>query len=1009
MKDDADQSIVGLPPDQVLYGTEAPTIGAGIRERLRVWADVNETDDTIGPIRGKKPFSEAQYAQNVITQSGEDDLTSFDTAEEGKDEDYEFMNQDLVDLDSNSEITGVSPGQDYFVQGDLVEIQSSQALLAIFVKSFTKQKCLLYVETGRWMICDRRRPLFSMSRFVHPHILNDLLPFIPSIESIDSQDDLSQIENQSPPRLVGQRAREHLLSFRATAEGLYRRFADRLDRSYKILAPDTNEEGSKTLTLEHSARILFQLGPDSRPTPEMLWTVHRTLSNEPSVSFSRHNHRQNPRFDFIPKENHETLLIVQKWVREYQEMRIQSSVSPQPGKSTYPSHSGSTPIESFAQKAQDLVAKSREQQRSCSSRLKSHDFLKQYSKKKAKSSTKINLKTFDQNDEAIIDYLRAWTASHIVHKLSPMNSVGPAILRAVGTYDGIVLDQETGYTFLQELGVIAPWQSPTLFTMPAGLPGFSNFHPANRLQREAQQEARNYQIQDSMADFRRDWGQLPVYCIDSATTAEIDDGLSIEPVPETNDAWLHMHIANPTAYIKPESAAARFADKMTQTVYLSEMRIPMLDPSLTEEHLSLGKGKPCITFSARVNAQGEVLQDAISHGIIHNVYYLTPEDVDEALDLAPRRTSFKEPILSVGKPPPRAQKDSINAAKISRPLTKADVEQLIRLRTLTALMNNQVGIVNGTVMYRDEDKSLKAIETVIQLADPPSDSHVVNPQGMQFADDPFITLSHRTSRGTEISKTVGHLMVLAGKICAAWCAKRSIPVPYRGFILNPQPALKLQIAEKDLSSYLHSSRSDKELASRVQQIQELGFTTWSASPAEHPLLNSSAYVQATSPLRRYGDMILHWQIESALRLEKEHGSSFITDANRSSLPFSHGMVAAASRNFVTRHWQQRELQNKSRRHWFVMAFYRAFYSQEAELPRTLSAKLTRLVNNPFSPGVRGQLLDYWEDVRFDCEDASIGPDSNFRLNDIWEVQIRDISVYRRTIHVIPIRLLERVH
>ncbi|KAI7029740.1 hypothetical protein KC352_g47649, partial [Hortaea werneckii] len=75
----------------------------------------------------------------------------------------------------------------------------------------------------------------------------------------------------------------------------------------------------------------------------------------------------------------------------------------------------------------------------------------------------------------------------------------------------------------------------------------------------------------------------------------------------------------------------------------------------------------------------------------------------------------------------------------------------------------------------------------------------------------------------------------------------------------------------------------------LRYLETFGSTELRTKPFKHKVLGMDAYGKVTSPLRRYGDMITHWQIEGALREEARTGQSLITtnpNASRAFLPFS---------------------------------------------------------------------------------------------------------------------------
>jgi hypothetical protein len=121
---------------------------------------------------------------------------------------------------------------------------------------------------------------------------------------------------------------------------------------------------------------------------------------------------------------------------------------------------------------------------------------------------------------------------------------------------------------------------------------------------------------------------------------------------------------------------------------------------------------------------------------------------------------------------------------------------------------------------------------------------------------------------------VQEFMILAGHVAGKFCAERGIAVPYRGnaapFV--PRSALGKGETAEAVMQRLILSRDPENMASDPFAIMSLGLFYRPAAPSVKPVDHWSlglrgsegGYVRATSPLRRFGDMLCHWQIKAAL-------------------------------------------------------------------------------------------------------------------------------------------------
>ncbi|MEM8602569.1 MAG: ribonuclease R family protein [Cyanobacteria bacterium P01_H01_bin.121] len=119
------------------------------------------------------------------------------------------------------------------------------------------------------------------------------------------------------------------------------------------------------------------------------------------------------------------------------------------------------------------------------------------------------------------------------------------------------------------------------------------------------------------------------------------------------------------------------------------------------------------------------------------------------------------------------------------------------------------------------------------------------------ADETEITID--LLEESQSRRLVAEMMILAGEVAGTYGQQHDLPLPFRS---QPQPELP---ADEELA--LLPAGLVRECAiRRCMPRSEVGLT-----PGRHASLGLDAYTQVTSPIRRYSDLIAHFQIKSHLR------------------------------------------------------------------------------------------------------------------------------------------------
>lgn len=106
-------------------------------------------------------------------------------------------------------------------------------------------------------------------------------------------------------------------------------------------------------------------------------------------------------------------------------------------------------------------------------------------------------------------------------------------------------------------------------------------------------------------------------------------------------------------------------------------------------------------------------------------------------------------------------------------------------------------------------------------------------------------------------------MILGGALAADFAAQKKIPIPFRAQMGPRGIASASSSSPVRLPIWLPCST---ERTSQVGDLSAmLGPSLFSAVASPHTSLGLLAYSQATSPIRRYGDLLVHQQLKAALR------------------------------------------------------------------------------------------------------------------------------------------------
>ncbi|KAF2707993.1 RNB-domain-containing protein [Pleomassaria siparia CBS 279.74] len=887
--------------------------------------------------------------------------------------------------------------------GDVVELSqpNREPVLGVFVQQLGMDS-QFYSSNGRWCHSRLVDVSFAIPKAIDPMLVQPLVPYMPTDILTASSKGEVQV-----PRDIGAPVMQILAHIGEEAERIYRKNAPVLDTAYSLLA---DKSRTRMMNLKQISKALLGTHDQSwSPSPAALLAVRKSLHhNQFHFGSDKRSQRLTNVFAIRPTDDVAVIETVQDWIREYDE--VQAAAISNHSHSLDKSTTGTRNVTQFLVKARRLIAISRRYRDptfNVVGPLKSP----KHAPDQAAPPRVTYGETFSSSDKQIITFLHAWVLQNQFGKMSSLHACCISLLRATGCYQGktIRLPQDetaeristmTGHLFLQEIGVLTPYEDRTIYDEQLMLPSVRLSRNLELLITKAELVRKSPDFHDSMAFLRHDWGSMTVYCIDDVGAKEIDDGVSIAKVPgKPDEYWVHVHVANPTAFFGKSHVLSGLAAHMTESVYTPQRAFPMLPKWASQNYFSLDRNRPVLTFSSRIDLAGNMLETKVQSGIIRNIVSITPSEVSEYLGEG-NQVANETTMLVVGGEVP-----SPTAPRKRPELSPGDIQGLRDLYTAARVMWNRRKAAGGLKAFYGNASTVQVFENDGQAGlawTPPSIDRFRLIQA-----DPIIQFQGRsakymTEQEIDSSNITEELMLFAGQSAAAWCAERNIPAMYRGSVETPGvDDLTLEELQKQVVfPYLqkHGALS-WTLGSRYSMA--LGKGIAHSSPLPHKIIGAKSYLKVTSPLRRFSDMIAHWQIEAALKYEARTKQKLNADIVSEILPFSKEQMQESIIALSPREKIISKTKADSVKFWTAQALMRAFYFKEAHLPDTMTVWIRDL--KPESPTIPGLLSEYSIPIAMTRPEDG----SEVKRGDKWEAKIGSIDVFYRIITMRPIRLLER--
>ncbi|MGA9524756.1 MAG: RNB domain-containing ribonuclease [Myxococcaceae bacterium] len=335
---------------------------------------------------------------------------------------------------------------------------------------------------------------------------------------------------------------------------------------------------------------------------------------------------------------------------------------------------------------------------------------------------------------------------------------------------------------------------------------------------------------------RRDLRGIPTCTVDSPTTRDIDDAISILPPGPDGALRLLVSIADASEFVIEGTPLDRTARERAASVYLTGRTLPMLPEALSTEWVSLVPGEDRLTVTAelRIDPEGRITAVDVYESILHSDARLSYEEVSDFLDNS-RVSAALEPL------------------RHAMPWFRAASARLAVARTIRG----------GIDMAREE--------------------------GRFTFDEAGEVTGIEAVRPTSAHKMIERFMVAANESVATWLASRGVPAPFRVHELPGRQALEDVEAFALSSGYPGAfgnaltplavaafdeqiTGSSAEAALRSVLRRALGPSRYTVHPGIHFGLAAERYVHFTSPIRRYADLLVHRALKQYLRGRRDLAS-----------------------------------------------------------------------------------------------------------------------------------------
>ncbi len=360
---------------------------------------------------------------------------------------------------------------------------------------------------------------------------------------------------------------------------------------------------------------------------------------------------------------------------------------------------------------------------------------------------------------------------------------------------------------------------------------------------EAEAERVGAPVTQAQCGGRLDLRDKPVFTIDPDDAKDFDDALHLERLSDGR-IRVGIHIADVSAYVRPNSALDREAQRRGNSTYLVGEVVPMLPHALSSGVCSLKEGEDRLTKSVLVtfSKRGELEGVEFANTVIRSLKRLTYKQAKAFLD----EDDFQK-IRALPQPPAH------QTGFAGRPLK--------------ALSNNEMHLLQShirelwSLARRMRSARMKAGSLDLDM-----------PEVKIYVDKNGYPDRIERVEQDESHQLIEEFMLLANQEVARALNRQHIAAIHRTH--DKPEALKLdELREalltmglrvgdltqpREVSRFLEMTRAHpKGVYLRTLFLRSLKQACYRASPDGHYGLAMANYTHFTSPIRRYADFIVH--------------------------------------------------------------------------------------------------------------------------------------------------------